>query len=212
MNEPKKIISTITEISGKYSAQQIFSDWIEMCALMIQNSCTLENSAMWKKREERFDNVAQRYSEDERMRFCKMFAFLVEAFDNEMRDHLGEIYMGCAMGSSRAGQFFTPFHLSELTAKVAYQNDYGEIRMYEPSCGSGGMVIAQAKQLRDAGEDYQRRMNVLAQDIDSRAVHMCYVQLSLLGIKAVVIRGNTLEDATPQKIDIFHTPKSMGAI
>lgn len=39
MNEHKKnIIKTIELISGKYAPYNIFSDWIQLCALAIQNN------------------------------------------------------------------------------------------------------------------------------------------------------------------------------
>lgn len=42
-----------------------------------------------------------------------------------------------------------------------------------------------------------------AQDIDSRGVHMAYLQLSLLHIPAVVILGNTL---LVEERERWHTP------
>jgi hypothetical protein len=74
------------------------------------------------------------------------------------------------------------------------------------------MIIGKAKALRDQGKPYQQMMQVTAGDIDSRAVHMCYLQLSLLGIKAIVMRVDGLSGEKPDKADIFHTPRSMGAI
>ena len=40
--------------------------------------------------------------------------------------------------------------------------------------------------------DYQTKMLAVATDIDLKCVHMAYIQLSLYGIPAVVIHGNTL--------------------
>lgn len=42
--------------------------------------------------------------------------------------------------------------------------------------------------------NYQRCMRVVAQDLDWKSVYMCYLQLSLLGIRAVVVQGNTLTE------------------
>lgn len=42
------------------------------------------------------------------------------------------------------------------------------------------------------GIDYRRKSFFVAQDIDIRCVWMAYIQLSLYGIPAVVIHGNTL--------------------
>ena len=54
------------------------------------------------------------------------------------------------------------------------------------------MIIAAAQTLKEKGVDYQRKMRVVAQDLDWKGVYMCYLQLSLLGIDAVVAQGDTL--------------------
>nr|DAZ74261.1 MAG TPA: type I restriction-modification system methyltransferase [Caudoviricetes sp.] len=65
---------------------------------------------------------------------------------------------------------------------------------YEPSTGGGGMIIAAARVLKERGMNPQRCMDVVAQDLDWKAVHMTYLQLSLLGIKATVVQGNSLTE------------------
>lgn len=89
------------------------------------------------------------------------------------------------------------------------------VTLNEPSCGSGGMVIATARAMLEKGIDYQKKLKVIAQDLDWKAVYMCYVQLSLYGIDAEVIQGNTLTD--PYKTAypcerVFKTPKKMGIL
>ena len=78
------------------------------------------------------------------------------------------------------------------------------------------MIIATAKEMRDRGINPQRRMDVVAQDLDWKAVYMCYVQLSILGINAIVVQGSTLSHPyIPGKADpecVFYTPAKMGLI
>ena len=64
--------------------------------------------------------------------------------------------------------------------------------MHEPSTGGGGIIIAAAKVLKDRGLNYQKCLKVVAQDLDWKGVYMTYVQLSLLGIEATVIQGDSL--------------------
>ena len=54
------------------------------------------------------------------------------------------------------------------------------------------MVIAAAKILQEEGVNYQKVMDVVAQDLDWKGVYMCYVQLSLLGYAAVVQQVDAL--------------------
>ena len=55
-----------------------------------------------------------------------------------------------------------------------------KIRMTEPSIGSGGMVIATAKYLKERGINYQKKLKVVGQDLDWLAVYMSYIQLYCL--------------------------------
>ena len=140
-----------------------------------------------------------RYELEERRKLRDMFHLLAQALGEEIGDVLGEIYMEAGMGSKYTGQFFTPFHLSELCARMnlteTIENYNGEvITLNEPSCGGGGMIIAAVKVLLDAGINPQECLRVVAQDLDWKGVYMCYLQLSLLGIRAVVVQGNTLSD------------------
>ena len=198
MDEKKEIIKRIERIAGKYSAYEVFSDWIRCCALAISNSTTLIRlrGKIWEDREKAYMETISRYTSKEAELFPEMLALLTMALEKDMEDVLGEIYMSSGMGSKAAGQFFTPYHLSELCAEltVAEQDSTGIYRINEPSCGGGGMIIAKAKSLKNQGINYQRKMQVVAQDLDWKGVYMCYLQLSLLGIPAICVQGDTLTE------------------
>lgn len=214
-DQARQIAKMIAGMAGKYSTHEIFADWIRCCAWAISNSCQLFHDDIWKQREGEYAATMNRYSEREQIMFAEMLAYLSESLEEEIGDALGEIYMSAEMGSRIGGQFFTPFHLSELVARMAAgenQDDIGSIQ--EPSCGSGGMIIAVAKIAKEKGINYQTRMKVVAQDLDWRCVHMCYVQLSLLGIKAIVVQGDTLQApyglGSTDPSHVLYTPAQRG--
>ncbi len=217
MNHKKEIIKRLNSLSGSRNPYDIFCDWVKLMALSIQNSCYLIHNKAWQDREEEYLKTIKPYGKDAEV-FVEMSALLTQAMELEMRDYLGEIYMESGCGNKNTGQFFTPFHLSCACAKLVLAEHDGSktISLNEPSCGGGGMVIAAAKVLKDREINYQRCMAVVAQDLDWKAVYMCYVQLSLLGIKAVVAQGNTLSDPftgcnyPPERI--FLTPAKMGVL
>lgn len=62
----------------------------------------------------------------------------------------------------------------------------------EPCCGSGAMVLGFASAMADCKHNFHRQMVVQAMDIDLKCVFMTYIQLSLYGIPAVVIHGDTI--------------------
>lgn len=219
MNYKKEIIKIINELSGSRSPYDVFCDWVKCMALAIQNSCQLVHNGTWQAREAEYIKTAAQYGNDFN-KMVRMCALVAEALEENIYDILGEIYMDSGCGNKNTGQFFTPFHVSCVCAQMSLASADGseKISLNEPSCGGGGMIIAAAKVLKDRGINYQRCMDVVAQDLDWKAVYMCYVQLSLLGIKAVVIQGNTLQNPYAGDLRntspacVFRTPMHMGVI
>jgi type I restriction-modification system DNA methylase subunit len=206
-------------MSGKYSPYEIFSDWVELMALAIQNTCQMIHDTVWKDREDTYKIVASRYNDAEFKQIAKMTSLLIQAYEYDMTDVLGEIFMESGCASKVTGQFFTPFHLSYLAAQAAVPPDAGvteKLTVYEPSVGGGGMVIAVAKVLKERGLNYQRCMEVTAQDLDWKSVCMAYVQFSWLGIRATCVQGDTLmkpyQERTTEPSRILRTPAKMGAL
>ena len=216
----KEIVDTIIKMSGKYPPDIIFSDWVQCSALAIQNSCCMLHDQVWNSREEQYKNTMNRYTAAEQKDFARMLALLADAFEEQVSDILGEIYMEAGCGSRHTAQFFTPFHISYLIAEAALAgrkaDEDGKYYISEPSVGGGGMIIAAAEILKRQGIDFQQSMRVVAQDLDWRSVYMAYVQFSLLGIDAILIQGDSLADLHPvrntKQSHILRTPKRMEVI
>lgn len=216
MNYKNEIVKTIQSMSGKYSSYNIFHDWCEISAIAIQNACVLIHDDIWQKREEMYKAIFLKYTKDEQEKLIYMFNLLPEAIEDKMGDILGEIYMESGAGNKYVGQFFTPFHLSLLTARLDLELFNGEVvKMCEPSIGSGGMIIAAAKVIKEKGYDYQKHMEVVGQDLDWLAVYMSYLQLSLLGIDAIIVQGSTLQEPYVEgypRERVMRTPRNTGAL
>lgn len=112
---------------------------------------------------------------------------------------LGQVFTALELGNKWKGQFFTPDCVCRMMAAMNLGDDAralierrGFIRAMEPAVGGGAMVIALARELLAQGINYQQHLHVTAVDVDIRAVHMAYVQLSLLHVPAVIVHGNTL--------------------
>ena len=208
------IIKIIDEISRGYTRYEIFSDWVKSCALAMSNACTFIRDDVWTSREKEYMAIANKHGEKTMHRFCEMLGILTMIFEDEMSDVLGQIYMEGEMGSKQTGQFFTPYHISEMCTKIALSNvsEGGKYVLNEPSCGGGGMIIATAAALKDAGIDYQLIMEVIAQDLDWKGAYMCYLQLGLLGISATCIHGDTLSGQPVDRMHKLYTPRKVGLI
>lgn len=223
MNDEKFIVDCIKKLSGKHTPYQIFSDWICMSAMAIQNAFTFRmiNDKIYKDREDIYMSVSKRYSMDELKTFSYMTGALSILMEERFCDVLGDIYMKAGCGSKNTGQFFTPYHLSYLAANLAYENQFyhlcqnDKIEINEPSTGGGGMIIALAQVMKEHGIDYQKKLQVIAHDLDWNCVYMTYIQLSLLGIKAIVVQGDTLCESYRRGYDeirVFRTPAELGVL
>lgn len=208
----EKIVKIIQQMHCGYPQETIFNDWVHCMAISIQNGCCMFHNALGEKREKEYEDILKKYG-NEMKYFPEMFGVLTEILSSQgMSDVLGDIYMMLDCGNKRTGQFFTPYHISQLAVQFNHFNKNEQIKMYEPSCGAGGMIIATAETMWKQGINYIRLLDVVAQDLDWRAVYMTYVQLSLLGIKAIVIQGDTLKDEKTNPECIFYTPTKMGVI
>lgn len=207
MDWKKHIINELNELSGKYSTYEIFADWVKMEALTISQRVDYKEC-----REKEYLDVAHKYSKEELIRISRLSGALTLAYETEgMSDILGSIYMSKEMGSSKLGQFFTPYHICQMMAQLQDLSEFesnNTVVINEPSTGAGGNIIAFCEHLKNKGYNYQRQVEVIAQDLDYKAVYMSYVQFSLLGIPAKVYQGDTLR-CTFNEDNVFITPSML---
>ena len=209
----KEIVSGIQKLAYRHPAYQIFQDWLEISAIAISNSVDLAN---FEDREKRYIEIINQYNKEEQQSLVELFATLIMTLTKEVetggspRDVLGEVFHGLELHNKYKGQFFTPNHICEFmgqaviagdTEKVINENGY--VSVCEPCVGSGGLVIGLAAAMASHKYNYQTEMCVTACDIDIKCVHMAYLQLSLYGIPAKIIHGNSL---TGEQWAVWYTP------
>nr|WP_298165256.1 N-6 DNA methylase [uncultured Pseudomonas sp.] len=194
----KNIVKLLQAASRRRHLWEVFGDFVELAALAVANSIDL---TQFDEREQRYLAIIKRYEPDEQQLFPKMLGELTMALEYGPDDVLGQVFGELDLGNSARGQFFTPYEVCSLMARLNIGDgsevrqriaERGFIRVNEPAAGAGAMVIALAEAMSNVGINYQQHLHVTAQDVDSRAVHMAYLQFSLLHIPAVVILGNTL--------------------
>lgn len=164
------------------------------------------------ERQKMLTDIAKKYTQTEIEIMGRAFVELITLFeDHGLNDWLGELYMYSNTSSSKAGQFFTPYDVSQMCADVSAQDVIDRLRsgedvitVSEPACGSGGMILAFADAVQKAGVNYCEHVLADCADLDLRCVHMAYVQLSLAGIPAVIRNQNTL--TLEQYGSEWHTP------
>ncbi len=186
------------QLAERHGRHEVWSGFITMTACSIANSC---DKQFFNEREELYLSIAKKYTKEELEVFAEMFAIVVMALENNPeQDFLGSLFSSLNLHNEWKGQFFTPYHIGQFMAAVnlvdadkqLQQKDI--ITVNDCCCGAGCLLVAFANEARKAGIDFQRRVVFIAQDIDHTAALMCYIQLSLLGCKAIVKIGNSLTD------------------
>lgn len=205
----RTIAQLISELAPRHGSWQVFSDFCEMAALAFSNAI---DRAQFETREARYLEAIKRYRPDELARFPEMLALLTESLEAETTDVLGRTFHELELHNKWAGQFFTPFPICQMMAKMLLSDEAdirgkietrGFITAQEPAVGSGAMVIALALALQEMGINYQKHLHVTAIDVDAKCVHMAYAQFALLHIPATVVHGNAL---TLEEWAHWHTP------
>ena len=184
---------------------EVFRDFVHMSAFSLVNAWPYTRS---ESIEAEFATIKAKYSPEEFTGFTRLLALLRELLEPEPRDILGQLYMSLELGNDHTGQFFTPPEVSEMMARMMVSSEGDPLRgkpfvtLSEPACGAGGMVLAFVKIMIEAKLNPMHRLWVHAQDVDRTAALMCYIQLSLWGVPAAVVVGNTLAN---EQREVFHT-------
>ena len=205
-----KLKKLIEETSRRHNTWQVFQDFVAMSAISIRNAVDFRDRDAY---EEQYLAIVKRYDREEIEIFPKMLAELTLALEDDLSDVLGQVFSELELGNRWKGQFFTPDCVCRLMATMSYGDglqtaiaEKGYISVGEPAVGGGAMIIALAHEMKRQGLNYQNQLHVTATDIDLRAVHMSYLQLSLLHIPAVVIHGDTIRLTEHSR---WHTPANL---
>ena len=194
-------IKKFEALSGRYSVRQIWEDWVIMSAISISNTVDHVHA---QEREKNYLTRASKYSRQEMQVFAELLCDFVNALEtNPDQDFLGEMYMAVGMGNENAGQFFTPYNVCKMMAKITNTDvllrqieQRGWVSVLDPACGAGALLVAFAGVCRELDVNYQTKVLFVAQDIDYLVGCMCYLQLSLLGCPGYVVIGDSLAHPT----------------
>ena len=200
----KKIIGQFKELASTRDLWQVYKDFLELSAIAYSNIC---DEAQAKEREERYLDIIKSYKPEQVGHIAMILALIVMEMEKEPQDILGRIFMELDLGSKWTGQVFTPQNLADMLAELSFKEDEikerGYIKVMEPAVGGGVTIIGLVKAMLKRGYNPQKQLLVVCGDIDIKAVHMTYIQLSMLGIPAVVRHQDTL---TQETMSTWYTP------
>nr|BBF83637.1 N-6 DNA methylase [Enterobacter sp.] len=200
----RQFVAVFMDTARHLRRREVFSDFITLAAseLDMARIRTPENI-------ERSREICAKYGQSDISNFHALFGLMVCALEAKFHDFLGAIFMELELGDDRNGQYFTPYSVQSLMAKLLMP-DVGEtirregfVTVSDPASGAAGMIVAYAEYLLEAGYNPSEQMFGSCIDVDPIAADMAFIQLSLLGIPAEVVTGNTL---TMQLHRVRYTP------
>ncbi len=112
--------------------------------------------------------------------------------DNVKEDVIGEAYMYlidkfASDAGKKAGEFYTPFAVSTLVAKLA--NAQSGSTIYDPTCGSGTLLV------KTANEIESNNYSLYGQEVNGQTWSMCRMNMFLHNMDSADIHwGNTLTE------------------
>jgi type I restriction enzyme M protein len=149
------------------------------------------------------------YNDKERVSDKKLSALLV-LFDSlrldrdnlETEDMLGDAYQYLIkefadQGGSKGGEFYTPTEVVKTMVRLVKPAE-GE-RIYDPTCGSGGMLIQSIEYIRQQGGN-QHNISLAGQEINLSTWAICKMNMIFHNARGADIRkGDTIRD--PRHVD-----------
>lgn len=180
---------------------EVFSDFLSLAASEL-DMARIRTPESCRK-------ICARYEASDIANMQEMFCLMVCALEAKFHDFLGAIFMELELGDNFRGQYFTPYSVQCLMARMLMSEIQDTIKregiatVSDPACGAAGMLIAYAECLLEADINPSVHMFGSCIDIDPVAADMAFIQLSLLGIAAEVVTGNTL---TMQFNRVRYTP------
>lgn len=179
----KKFVENFNRLCNQHHSWQVWQDFVDMSACAIANAVD-QRTDVRKTREDSYMATVKRYSKEELDLISELLSITTLALEeNPAQDFLGKLYMQLNLENKWHGQFFTPWHISELMAKMLAGDDLkerivseGYISVNDPCCGSGCMLIAFANICKaDLKVNYQKDVLFVGQDVDPVVAKMCYI-------------------------------------
>ncbi|CDG90288.1 N-6 DNA methylase [Xenorhabdus bovienii] len=196
----KEFISLFNQTARYHHRYQVFRDFCYCMMAAIHNRVCYSDEL-----EQYYLKTIRKYERPDVDRFVQLFSHVVIGLEQTPCDFLGSVFMQLGLGDKGLNQFFTPWSVARMMAKMQFhevsallqENPF--VTFYEPACGAGCMTLAAAEELREQGHDPLCSLWVSVVDIDPLAAVMAYIQLSLSGIPAQVTIGNALSDGDDKR-------------
>ena len=196
--KPKHLISKLFHRQNEPNFDKVFDDTLlEVGAL---NSEIFSVVTGGGEKIILFENISK-YVTDKRDEFCKaiinkLINFSFEAIFNEKFDFYATIfeYLIKDYNTNSGGkyaEYFTPHAVAKIMARCLVQEDVQNVSCYDPSAGSGTLLMNLAHQI---GED---KCTIYSQDISQKSSNLLRLNLILNDLVHSIpniVKGNTISE------------------
>jgi len=202
-------IKKLSNLEPSKTPQEKFRDFIELayCAFAKRTAAPEDKESL----EARYMQIVGTYRDKDAVRsYPELIGMVYQGVQS--CDFLGAVAGELGALNGAQGQFFTPFEVSRMMAEMTISDHEptiqkrGYLTVQEPAAGAGGMILALAQTMQRRGHDPASQLFVCAIDISAQCYWMTYLQITLAGIPAQVIRGNSLS------LEVFETAWTAAAV
>lgn len=197
----KEFIRELHQMADRRNVVEVFGDAVGMMSAALQTAIPSDCKAA----EETYRQYADRYTHDEMQHMTTLMSIVVEALDKRRESFLGPVLEDIGAANRHNGQFLTPNDVAKVMARCSIdkvEHTPGEvIRIGDPACGAGVLLIAQGEALMQERNVPQGDILIVGGDIDRRACDITYIELTLLGYAGIVRHENalTMEKLSPDR-------------
>ncbi|WP_310610148.1 N-6 DNA methylase [Limnohabitans sp.] len=139
-----EFIRQFNALSHHKRRYEVFRDFVTLSAISLNNVMEPDTERKAALESEYMD-IIRGYSHEQAQGFAELLGLVVNMLEPTRQDVLGELYMELDLGNEKAEQFFTPNTISQFMARLnGVEPPPGQnfVRVCEPACGAGGMVLA----------------------------------------------------------------------
>lgn len=182
--KPSELFSALAEraLGNQADRDEISDDELEKSSIFILGDLTevlnnIERSTMGKESEEDFDHLFEdldltstklgRTPKAKNALIAKILVHL-DKIDFQLNDSesdvLGDAYeyligQFASGAGKKAGEFYTPQQVSKVLAKLVTTGKERLKSVYDPTCGSGSLLLRVAREVESVGDFYGQEMN-----------------------------------------------------
>lgn len=168
------------------SYEQVFDDFLTICICCV----TRDFATGLSHYEDEYMQVIEPYKALNTLKyfpelFAELILYMEENKDSSQGNDLLGTFFEQELSRGRNGQFFTPYHVCQMMAQITKGEETKSVNVLDPSCGSGRMLMAFAK-------DSTLMHGYYGIDIDARCVKITALNLFFNGLRGEVMCGDAL--------------------